>query len=459
MMSNVESIGIGTYFNLVLFTAIAIAQTHHQRRRDHESLGSTQQKCIYLDFNGTTPVYEPVLQAMLPFLTTHFGNPSSAHLYGQTPKQAILDARVEIAKLLRITRHNNDDSMLSEQIVFTGCGTEADNLAILLALSSSMFPKKHVITTNVEHPAVLEYLRHLEYNSNSSNVTVTYVPVNEYGTIKVEDVLRAIRPGETCLVTIMLANNESGALMPVAEIAAECRTRNILFHTDAAQAVGKVSIDVDKSLGGADMVTIVGHKFGAPKGIAALYIRYNCLTHNENTTTNFGKSGVLTFGGGQEGGIRPGTENVAYIVGLGKAAALLSCNDTWKENALHMERCRNQMIKKLHENLNGLVEYRINGPVEATERLPNTLNISFKQISASELLHSIKDIVAVSAGSACHANEKDKPSSVLLAMNIPQNFIKGTIRISFGPSTKIRDINDAARILASEIHKQLLIHS
>ncbi len=275
--------------------------------------------CIYLDYNGTTPVDRRVFATMIPYLTLHFGNPSSSHAFGQAPKRAISKARRSIMQLLS-SKHLDDldDSALQKSIIFTGCGTEADNMAIHLAVNStpnSKWKKKHIVTTNVEHPAITECLKVLEAKGE---IAVTYVPVNDEGMVSAEQVIKAIRD-ETVLVTVMLANNESGALQPVKEIAPYCRKRGILFHTDAAQAVGKVSITLDNKgiSSDVDMVTIVGHKFGAPKGIACLYIRPGCLEENgrkEPLTSGFGSSGILLLGGGQEGGRRAGTENVPYIV-------------------------------------------------------------------------------------------------------------------------------------------------
>lgn len=291
---------------------------HSLRRRNRITIlypnnGADDTKCIYLDYNATTPIDPRVVQAMLPYLTTHFGNPSSSHYYGLEPKLAIQKARGLILEMLH--PHCLEKTTSKEEqggILFTGCGTEADNLAIHLAIQSrikSRFPpmeKKHpyhVVTTNVEHPAVAQYLDALEQRGE---VEVTRIPVNEEGYVTLEHVKQAIRKGETVLVTIMLANNESGALQPVKQVAEYCRKHGILFHTDAAQAVGKVSVALDETGIGdcVDMVTIVGHKFGAPKGIACLYVRPGCL-HEGLTSSDY-----LLIGGGQEGGKRGGTENV-----------------------------------------------------------------------------------------------------------------------------------------------------
>ena len=301
-----------------------------------------EHSCIYLDYNGTTPIDQRVVAAMIPYFTTHFGNPSSSHYYGAAPKQAIENARKSILKLLH-PNHISKTRLTEERdgIIFTGCGTEADNLAIHAAIqchakyhssksadcgnnvndnvktnanddeNNKSKHQYHIVTSNVEHPAIAQYLKALE---KEGKIEVTYVPVNSEGCVEVEEMIKAIRPGETILVTLMLANNESGALQPVKEVAQYCRAHNILFHTDAAQAVGKVSIALDETGIGAcvDMITIVGHKFGAPKGIACLYVRPGCL--GEGDRCELDSSDYLLLGGGQEKGKRAGTENVVSAI-------------------------------------------------------------------------------------------------------------------------------------------------
>jgi cysteine desulfurase len=294
----------------------------HQFTTTHHPTSTTDgTKCIYLDYNATTPIDPRVLQAMLPYLTTHFGNPSSSHAYGIEPKVAIQKAREAILKMLHPHCCPEKTTKEEEQggILFTGCGTEADNLAIHLAIQNRIKcgrhdPKEdeknkcHIVTTNVEHPAVAQYLDALE---KKGMVQVTRIPVNEEGYVTLDHVRQGIRLGETVLVTIMLANNESGALQPVKQVAEYCRKHGILFHTDAAQAVGKISVALDETGIGdcVDMMTIVGHKFGAPKGIACLYVRPGCLGNKEKGI-QLESSDYLLIGGGQEGGKRGGTENV-----------------------------------------------------------------------------------------------------------------------------------------------------
>jgi len=297
----------------------------------------------------------------------------------------------------------------------------------------------------------------------SIKIEVTYVPVNNEGIVPLSSILSAIRPNQTILVTLMLANNESGALQPVKEVATECRKRGILFHTDAAQAIGKVSVslsdeDEDGIGGGVDMVTIVGHKFGAPKGVAALYVRPGCLNEpGRKTPDTFGGSGALLLGGGQEGGQRAGTENVPYIVGMGCAAEILMKKDNqqkeqWRNNARHMEAMRSRLLQILVEGL-GRDAVRPNGPKEMEKRLPNTLSVGLNNIQSGELLDKIQMDVACSAGSACHASG-GKLSSVLLAMDVPLNFARGTLRLSVGPGTTAEEVDAAAAIIIREAKRQ-----
>ena len=422
--------------------------------------------CIYLDYNGTTPVDRRVFAAMIPYLTLHFGNPSSSHAYGAMPKRAISKARRSILELLQPGRSDDfDERDLQDSIVFTGCGTEADNMAIHLAINSTtniIQIKKHIVTTNVEHPAIAECLKVLEAKGE---IDVTYVPVNEEGIVSAREVIKAIR-NETVLVTIMLANNESGAIQPVKEIAPYCRQHGILFHTDAAQAVGKVSVTLDeKGITDVDMVTIVGHKFGAPKGIACLYIRPGCLEENgrkEPKSSGYGSSGILLLGGGQECGRRAGTENVPYIAGMGNAADILTAYTSkrkyrrWKRNASKMKTMRTRLLFKFKEAFQDVDAdiVRENGPKNPSKRLPNTLSVGFKNVHSGELLNKIQGTVACSAGSACHASG-GKVSGVLLAMKVPMEYARGTLRLSVGPGTTLDDIDKAAQIIIDEIKRQL----
>jgi cysteine desulfurase len=446
-----------------------------------------QRSCIYLDYNGTTPIREEVVRAMIPYLTSHFGNPSSTHYYGTKPREAIQRARYQIATSLLISPpHANDilipaansssvtsdrENAVCNSIIFTGCGTEANNMAIHLAINSwnAGVPNKrggdnddndnnnkagctsipHVVTSTVEHPAIVECLKFLE---RGNHIETTYVKVDEEGIVSATDIMSAVK-SNTCLVTLMLANNESGAIMPVCEVARFCRSRGILFHTDAAQAVGKIDVSLEHQLGDADMVTLVGHKFGAPKGVAALYVRPGCLRENgRGDPYLYTRSGALLLGGGQEMGRRAGTENVPYIVGMGEAATLVSAGPKLAQNAVRMEELRTRLIQNLTKDL-GADRIRVNGPQDAKRRLPNTLSVGIKDIHSGELLRCIGNEVAASAGSACHSSGA-KVSSVLLAMNVPMNFAKGTLRLSVGFDTTEVQIDDATKVITREVRRQ-----
>ncbi len=394
-------------------------------------------KCIYLDYNGTTPIYKDVLQAMWPYLTEHFGNPSSSHAYGQAPRQAIDYARAQILKTLLQSNEPIDS------IWFTGCGTESDNLAIQLGIDSTgHIVKKHIVTCNVEHPAIEGYLKHLEA---IGKIEVTYVPVQTDGRVLAEDILAAIQEN-TILVTVMLANNESGAMQPIQDIATECRKRGILFHTDAAQAAGKASCAI-ADLGYPDMISIVGHKLGAPKGIAALYIRPGCLEEHDRKMPH--SYGVLLIGGGQEFGRRGGTENTPYIVGLGYAAQKAQSN--LGQNAQHMEALRSRLLKNLQDLL-GFEQVRANGPEDPRWRLCNTLSVGIKDVHSGDLLNDISHLVAASAGATCHS--AGAVSSVLKAMDVPMEFARGTLRLSVGPKTTVEEVDQAALIIADAAKRQ-----
>ena len=395
---------------------------------------------IYLDFNGTTPVYERVLKSMLPFLTDHFGNPSSGHWAGKEPREAVDRARRQILDLLGA--HEEKDL---SSIWFTSCGTESDNLAIHLALQSAKAATArheipHIVTCNVEHPAVELYLKRME---EEKLCRVTYVPVHTDGRVRAEDVIGSIDES-TVLVTLMLANNESGALQPVKEVAEYCRKKSILCHTDAAQAAGKVSVKLD-DIGGADMVTLVGHKLGAPKGVACLYVRPGCLPDSV-----CGKGGIMLIGGGQEAGRRGGTENVPYIVGLGEAATIAS--KELETNAAKMEDLRSRLLRNLENGLSKEI-IRVNGPTDPSLRLPNTLSVGLKGTHSGSLLAVVQDRVAASAGASCHSNAEI--SSVLRAMKVPEEFARGTLRLSVGPITTAEEVDIAADIIVGAAKQQL----
>ena len=450
---------------------------------DESASSSHGSKCIYMDYNGTTPVYPQVLRAMMPYLTTHYGNPNSSHSMGREPRRAVDRARGQILELLGVTAKTATSSKDSKcdlsSICFTSCGTESDNLAIQLALQSTAakFSSANVdvdvttddkdddpetqqqqkqlpliITCNVEHAAVGNYL---DTMVQQGLIRVTQVPVGSNGRVSAQAMMDAIEfeKENTILVTLMLANNESGALQPVQEVAEYCRNAGILFHTDAAQAAGKVSVDLAASLGDADMVSLVGHKIGAPKGVACLYVRPGCLEEIEHNRSmhHHGGHGVMLIGGDQEFGRRGGTENVASIVGFGRAA-VLACRLLTK-NAEHLEAMRARLLQKLQDLL-GKNMVRANGPEDPSLRLPNTLSVGLKNIRGKDLLGAIADRVAASAGATCHST--GAVSGVLRAMQVPEEFARGTLRLSLGPKTTAEEVDKAADIISQAALRQLL---
>jgi cysteine desulfurase len=398
-----------------------------------------QPQRIYFDSNATTPIDDRVYQAMIPFFTKEFGNPSSTnHWAGQVPAASIQKARQQVLQLLGLIDEDTSisaaDTPLSA-VWFTASGTEADNWAIALALQNATQVPPHIVTTNVEHPAIAHYLEHLQ---NLGRCRVTYVPVNQEGRVDANQVLQAITKS-TCLVTIQYANNETGAVQPIQEIAQYCRQHNILFHTDAAQAAGKVSMLFgDKE--GPDMITLVGHKMGAPKGVGCLYVRPTCLQQEVN----------LLWGGGQEYRRRGGTENVPYLVGFGTACALAS--QEWQQRAQHMEAMRTLLLQLLTDGL-GVDNVKANGPTDPAWRLPNTLSVGIKNVQAGALLQAVGDRVAASAGASCHTPQAHI-SAVLKAMKVPTEFALGTIRLSVSHTTTKSEVEQAAAILIAAVKEQ-----
>lgn len=369
---------------------------------------------IYLDYNATTPVLPQVRDALLPFLDTHFGNPSSDHPYGRAAAEAVQRARQQVADLL---------GCAADEIVFTSGGSESDNWALVGRVWAAGSDRAHIITTVVEHPAVLNTCRFLERRG----VAVTYLPVDGTGQVDPDDVRRALRP-ETVVVSVMHANNEVGTLQPIAEIAAICGEAGVPLHTDAAQSVGKVPTRVDDL--GVDMLTIAGHKLYAPKGIGALYVRRGTALE------------PLVHGAGHEGGRRAGTENVPWMVALGAAAAL--AHATLETEAARQQALRDRLQQLLEEKAGGVT---LNG--HPTDRLPNTLNVRFAGIDGNALLAAVPE-VAASTGSACHAGETE-PSAVLLAMGIPPAEAVGAVRLSLGRLTTEDEIERAAEALAAGV--------
>ncbi|MBN2413547.1 cysteine desulfurase [candidate division KSB1 bacterium] len=373
-------------------------------------------KPIYLDYNATTPVDPEVAEAMLPYLTEHFGNPSSSHWYGKQASKAVETARGQVAELINAA---------TDEIIFTGGGSEANNLAIKGYAAASREKGNHIITSSIEHPAVLEVCKDLE----TRGYRITHLLVNEFGIINLHDLEKAIIPG-TILITIMHANNEVGTIQPVSAIGRIARDKNIAFHTDAAQSVGKIPVDINDLQ--VDMLSIAGHKLYAPKGVGALYVRRGTNLHKQ------------IHGAAQEFNLRAGTENVPEIVGLGKACEIMKRDK--QKNMRHMLQCREQLYKGLKA---GIQNIKLNGHTE--KRLPNTLNTSFPGVKASTILSSMTD-VAASAGAACHSDHIDI-SHVLKAMNLSPEIAMGTIRFSVGKTTTHDDIEKAVNIIVNTVNQ------
>jgi cysteine desulfurase len=367
---------------------------------------------IYLDYNATTPIDPRVVEAMRPVLTVEFGNPSSPHAYAETPRAALSRARRQVADLVGTT---------ADQIAFVGSGSEADALAIrgtVLAAIAAGSHSPHVVTQLTEHPAVLAACRELQ---DWHGVEVTHLPVDGDGRVDPDDVAAAIT-ADTVLVSVMHANNETGTLQPLADIARATRSRGVLLHSDAAQSVGKMPVDVDDL--GVDLLTIVGHKMYAAKGIAALYIRSGVQLH------------PLVGGGGQERGLRAGTENVALAVGLGEAAELAARSLAAGEPG-RLSGLRDRLTAGLAERFPGRVH--VHG--HPAQRLPNTVNLRIDGVPALQLLASTPG-VAASAGSACHSG-LDEPSPVLMGMGLSRESALSAIRISLGRWTHAADVDEA----------------
>ena len=368
---------------------------------------------VYLDYNATTPVDPRVAEAMLPHLTEFFGNPSSSHLYGAEPQQALTEARAQVAALI---------GARADEVVFTASGSESDLLALRGAALAAGRPHPHVITQVTEHPAVLETCRALE---RLHGVRVSVLPVDGDGLVD-PATLAAALDEETALVSVMAANNETGALQPIAELAEVAHRYGALFHCDAAQATGKIPLDVEAL--GVDLLTVVGHKMYAPKGAAALYVRDGV------------KLEPVVYGGGQERGLRAGTENVALAVALG-AAARLAAADLADGVPSRIAALRDDLQQRLTAALPGRV--RPNGPEK--NRLPNTLNISIDGVLGHELLAAAPEIAA-STGSACHSGTHT-PSPVLTAMGLDAARALGALRLSLGRWSTEGDIETAATAL------------
>lgn len=375
-------------------------------------------KSVYMDYAATTYVKPEVLEEMLPYFTNKFGNPSSFYGISRETKMAVDKARGQVAKALNADLN---------EIYFTGGGSESDNWAIKGICSAYKNKGNHIITTKIEHHAVLHTCEYLE----KLGFEVTYLDVDEEGFINLEDLKNAITD-KTILVSIMFANNEIGTIEPIKEIGKICRERKVLFHTDAVQAVGNVKIDVkDMNI---DLLSLAGHKIYGPKGIGALYVRKGVRIHN------------LIHGGGQERNRRAGTENIAGVVGLGKAIELATEN--LEEHAKKMTVLRDQLIDGLLK-----VPYtRLNGP-RGDKRLPGNVNVSFEFIEGESILLSLDfEGVCASSGSACTSGSLD-PSHVLLAIGLPHEKAHGSLRLTLGDNSTQEDVDYVLEVVPPIIER------
>jgi cysteine desulfurase len=370
---------------------------------------TSQRDPIYLDHNATTPVLPEVVDAMLPWLTEHFGNPSSDHIYGYRTREAVVNARQQVADLI---------GCLPEEVYFTSGGTESNNLAIY-GVTAARPDRKRIITSVIEHPATEMPCRFLQ----EQGFQINWTEVDETGMVRI-DAIEASISQATSLVTIMHANSETGTLQPIREIADMAHAHGAIMHTDAAQTTGKIIYSVDEL--GVDLLSIVGHKMYAPKGIGALYVR---------SGTNIAPQ---SLGGGHEQGLRSGTENVPYIVALGQACEIAR-KDGELANA-RIRRLRDGLWNALNEKIPGLV---LNGHPDL--RLPNTLNVRFPGVSGNALLAQAPEIAA-STGSACHA-EDESASAVIKAMGLSEEEALGSVRLTLGRGTSFDDITIAAESL------------
>ena len=364
---------------------------------------------IYLDHNATTPVPPEAADAMLPYLHEHFGNPSSAHIFGRRSKEAVERARAEVAGLLECE---------ADEVIFTSGGTEADNLAIR-GVAEAQPERRHILTSSTEHPATEVPCRYLA----ARGWRVDFASVDPTGRVSLEEIAVLLHD-DTALVTIMHANNETGTLQPIADVGRLAHARGALMHTDAAQSVGKIPVQVPQL--GVDLLSVAGHKLGAPKGVGALFVKRGTPI------------APLLLGAGHERGLRPGTENVASIVGLGRACALARVRLARAE----------PRVRALHERLwerlrQEIPDLSLHG--HPTERLPNTLNVGFPGVRGSTLLAAAPEVVA-STGSACHEGG-EVPSRVLTAMGLDATHALGAVRLSLGITTTEADVDHAAAAL------------
>ncbi len=365
---------------------------------------------IYLDYNATTPIDSDVVEAMLPYFQDHFGNPSSTHSLGRAAHESIEDSRAKVSALIGCDKN---------EVIFTGGGSESSNLAIKGVMLGRDGPTGHMITTSIEHPATMEPA--LFCRDNGCELTI--VGCDERGVVDPQAIADAIRPN-TRLVSVMHANNEIGTIQPIREIARLCHSKSVLVHTDAAQSIGKIPAWVDQL--DVDLMTLAGHKFYAPKGIGALFVREGVVLES------------LIHGAGHERGLRAGTENTPYIVGLGKAAYLAAAY--LDESTERMEFLRERFWKAIVQHVPSAVVHGIDA-----DRLPNTISIAFPGVSGPEMLRRVPEVCA-SIGSACHSTG-DTSSGTLGAMGVAPELMQGSIRFSLGRSTTEDHVDRAAMLM------------
>ena len=366
----------------------------------------SDKRIIYMDNAATTSVRKEVLDVMIPYFTEHYGNPSSIHSVGRDAKRAVENARKQVAAAI---------GAQPQEVYFTAGGSESDNWAIRSAAEMLESKGKHIITSSIEHHAVLHTCEYLE---KKRGYRVTYLPVDEFGRVNPADVKNAIAQ-DTVLITIMMANNEIGTIQPIGEIAKIAKEAGVLFHTDAVQAIGAIPVDVNAL--GVDLLSLSAHKFHGPKGVGALYIRKGVRMSN------------LIYGGAQERNLRAGTENLASIVGLGKAIEIAVAD--LPEYAARMTALRDELIDGI---LASIPEVRLNG--HRTERLPGNVNVSVRYIEGESLLMRL-DLVGIegSSGSACTSGSLD-PSHVLLAIGLPHEIAHGSLRLTLGINNTQDDV-------------------
>ncbi len=366
----------------------------------------TSVRQIYLDYNATTPIDPKVADAMLPFLRKHFGNPSSDHKFGKIAKRALENARRQVAELINCK---------SDEVIFTSGGTESNNSALIGYALANKNKGNHIITSTIEHPAIMEVCRYLE----TRGFDVTYLQVDKFGMIDPENIAKNIT-SDTIMISIMHANNEVGTIQPIEEIGKIARDHKICLHSDAAQSLGKIQVDVDKM--NVDLLSIAGHKIYAPKGVGALFVRDGIELDN------------ILHGAGQEKSRRPGTENILEIVGLGKACEIAKA----ESGRLSI------MRDKLQKGISDITKIKLNG--HPIKRLPNTLNITFEDHNNS-LISRISSEIAVSYGAACHSNTQEI-SSVLKALDVKAEHAQKTIRFSLGRFTSESEIDEVVSIIS-----------